>query len=66
MDLCKKLEPIVNNSHMNVEKHDEYAFKYTYQINRGISNVRGGLKVLFDLNYPEYILAESTKLLETM
>jgi hypothetical protein len=66
MDLCKKLEHVVNNSHMNVEKQDEYTFKYTYQINRGISNVRGGLKVLFDLNYPECILAESTKLLETM
>ena len=66
MDLCKKLEHVVNNSHMNVEKQDEYAFKYTYQINRGISNVRGGLKVLFDLNYPEYILTESTKLLKDM
>ena len=66
LDLCKKLEPIVNNSHMNVEKQDEYIFKYTYQINRGISNVRGGLKVLFDLNYPERILTESTKLLNTL
>jgi hypothetical protein len=65
-DLCKKLEHVVNNSHMNVEKQGEYAFKYTYQINRGISNVRGGLKVLFDLNYPEYILTESTKLLKNM
>jgi hypothetical protein len=66
MDLCKKLEHVVNNSHMNVEKHDEYEFKYTYQIRRGVSNVRGGLKVLFDLNYPECILEESTNLLETM
>jgi len=66
LDLCKKLEPLVNNSHMNVEKHDEYTFKYTYQISRGISNVRGGLKVLFDSNYPERILMESTKLLKKM
>jgi hypothetical protein len=66
LDLCKKLEPLVNNSHMNVEKLDEYTFKYTYQISRGISNVRGGLKVLFDLNYPERILMDSTKLLKKM
>jgi hypothetical protein len=30
---------------------------------RGISSVRGGLKVLYDLHYPEYILNESNKIL---
>ena len=66
LDLCKKIESIVNNSHMNVEKRDEYTFEYTYQISQGVSTVRGGLKVLHDLNYPERILTESTKLLKNM
>ena len=63
-ELCKKIEPIMENHHMNVNKEDEFNFNYTYQINKGISTVRGGVKVLFDLHYPEYILEESNKLLK--
>jgi hypothetical protein len=62
-DLCKKLEPIMDNNHMDVTKLDDFNFKYTYQMGRGISSVRGGLKVLYDLHYPEYILNESNKIL---
>lgn len=62
-DLCKKLEPIMDNNHMDVTKLDDFNFKYTYQMGRGISTVRGGLKVLYDLHYPEYILNESNKIL---
>ena len=62
-DLCKKLEPIMDNNHMDVTKLDDFNFKYTYQMDRGISSVRGGLKVLYDLHYPEYILNESNKIL---
>jgi len=63
-ELCKKIEPIMENHHMNVNKEGEFNFNYTYQINKGISTVRGGVKVLFDLHYPEYILEESNKLLK--
>ena len=66
LDLCKKIESIVINSHMNVEKQNEYTFKYTYKISQGVSSVRGGLKVLYDLNYPEHILTESNNLLKNM
>jgi hypothetical protein len=66
IDLCKKLEPIMENKHMDVTKTDEFNFMYTYQIRSGISNVKGGLKVLFDLHYPEYILDESNKILKEM
>jgi hypothetical protein len=31
-------------------------FEYTYELMRGISNIRGGLKVLHDMNYPKEIL----------
>jgi hypothetical protein len=63
-ELCKKIEPMMENHHMNVNKEDAFNFNYTYQINKGISTVRGGVKVLFDLHYPEYILEESNKLLK--
>jgi len=51
---------------MDVTKTDEFNFMYTYQIITGISNVKGGLKVLFDLHYPDYILDESNKVLKEM
>ena len=63
-ELCKKIEPMMENHHMNVNKEGEFDFNYTYQINKGISTIRGGVKVLFDLHYPEYILEESNKLLK--
>jgi hypothetical protein len=31
-------------------------FKYTYYLKKGISEVKGGLKVLSDMNYPEEII----------
>jgi hypothetical protein len=34
----------------------ETDFKYTYSMKLGISEVRGGLKVLTDMNYPKEIL----------
>ena len=37
-------------------------FKYKYLLKKGISNVRGGIKVLCDMNYPTEIIEESKKL----
>ena len=34
-------------------------FVYTYQLKKGISNVRGGMKVLRDMNYPKEITNNS-------
>jgi DNA mismatch repair ATPase MutS len=31
-------------------------FEYTYKIKKGISKVKGAMKVLKDLNYPENII----------
>ena len=31
-------------------------FKFTYKIKKGISKIKGGLKVLKDLEYPEMII----------
>jgi hypothetical protein len=55
--LCKKLNKQNNNFFMKVKKNDHTDdFEYTYKIKKGISNVKGALKVLKDLEYPENII----------
>ena len=56
--LCKKLNKKINkNYHMHVEKNPSNDdFKFTYTIKKGISKIKGGLKVLKDLEYPENII----------
>jgi hypothetical protein len=36
-------------------------FVYTYLIEKGISNIKGGIKVLSDMNYPKEILDYTNK-----
>jgi DNA mismatch repair ATPase MutS len=55
--LCKKLNKQNNNFFMKVKKNEHADdFEYTYKIKKGISNVKGALKVLKDLEYPENII----------
>jgi DNA mismatch repair ATPase MutS len=61
IELCKELEKtntkLVTNYHMETNKLDKKgAFNYTYNLKEGISNVKGGLKVLSDMDYPSEIL----------
>ena len=37
-----------------IKKND--SFEYTYLLEEGISTIKGGLKVLKDMNYPQEIL----------
>ena len=55
--LCKHLEENKNieNFHMLTLKEGQ-DFKYTYKLKKGISNVKGGIKVLHDMNYPQEII----------
>ena len=59
IDVCKKL---LNNDHIEnkcmgiLETGDD--FEYTYKIKQGISEVRGGIKVLKELDYPEEMLVD--------
>jgi DNA mismatch repair ATPase MutS len=46
---------------MDINERNE-DFVYTYKLIKGISHIKGGIKVLNDLNYPEEIINE-TKLL---
>ena len=61
VSVCKSLEAEnnVKNYHMHTEvtktKSDK-SFKYTYLLKKGISEVKGGLKVLSDMHYPAEIL----------
>jgi hypothetical protein len=62
--LCKKLSKNKNiiNCNMKTVKNSNNTdtFEYTYILEEGISEVRGGLKVLKDMNYPKEIL-DNTK-----
>jgi hypothetical protein len=51
---------------MNVKQIDELNFEYTYTIKKGISSIKGGLKVLSDLIYPEAILSNSINYLNNL
>lgn len=57
-NVCTTLESNKNiaNLNMSVAFDETNTFQYTYTLSKGISKVRGGIKVLTDLNYPKEIL----------
>ena len=59
VDLCEKLNKLKNikNCQMNIKKLKNNNFEYTYKITSGISYLKGGTKVLDDLNYPKTIVS---------
>jgi len=60
--LCKKLgknKKIENFNMKTIKQNDN--FTYTYEIDKGISKVKGGLKVLSDMDYPKEILDNTSK-----
>jgi hypothetical protein len=64
LDVCKTLDNNSNfiNCYMDIiEKDDD--FEYTYKVLNGISQVKGGVKVLKDLEYPEEIIYNTKQLL---
>lgn len=59
--LCKKLgkHDNIKNYHMKtIENKETHNFDYTYILEKGISKVKGGHKVLSDMNYPDEILTK--------
>jgi DNA mismatch repair ATPase MutS len=67
IEVCKRLDThkAIENYHMKTEQKEqkeqkgqkEYTdFNYTYILKKGISNLRGGLKILHDMNYPKEII----------
>jgi hypothetical protein len=53
----KELKINTHNYHMQI-KYKNNDYNYCYKLKRGISKVKGGVKVLKDMHYPEYIINE--------
>ena len=60
VSVCKQLDDNkeIDNCKMETKETKE-GFTYTYCLKPGISEVKGGLKVLSDMNYPTEILNDS-------
>jgi len=65
LDLCKRLDkkPGINNYHMEVIEIGE-DFQYTYKLKKNVSTVKGGVKVLRDLDYPLEIINETIAIIK--
>jgi hypothetical protein len=70
--LCKLLEAErVENMHMKIERDIQEGrdtkkvnvIKYTYKLGKGISSVKGGIKVLEDLDYPIEIINDTRNMI---
>jgi len=57
IDVCKKLdkEPKIINCLMETNKHNN-KLEYLYTLKNGISIVKGGINVLYEMNYPSEII----------
>lgn len=67
IELCKKLNSNTNkNYHMLIEYIDNSNndYEYKYKLIKGISKIKGGIKVLRDLNYPSNIVNNMEKSLK--
>ena len=67
LELCKRLEKQkkMHNYNMKIELKDD-DFKYTYKMEKGISNIKGGVKVLKDLDYPIEIINTTVRTLHEL
>jgi len=72
LDLCKRLEiseETVENYNMKIITDDSDVnndFKYTYKLQNGISHIKGGVKVLKDLDYPKEIIERTTTIIKEL
>jgi hypothetical protein len=69
LDICNRMEKdkTVLNMHMKIDESPINGdFIYTYKLQKGISNIKGGVKVLRDLGYPQYIIDETKKMIDTI
>jgi DNA mismatch repair ATPase MutS len=56
----------IRNLHMDVADRGNYDFKYLYALRPGISAIKGGIKVLYDLQYPASIVDDTRRILSTL
>jgi hypothetical protein len=57
IDVCKNLDKhkMIDNCYMETNKKDN-KLEYLYQLKKGISIVKGGINVLYEMNYPSEII----------
>jgi ABC-type multidrug transport system fused ATPase/permease subunit len=62
IDVCKKLDKNKNivNHYMETAKKGN-TLEYLYEFKKGISSVKGGVNVLYDMNYPREIIENTIK-----
>ena len=55
--VCKKLKKnkLIENHYMDTIKKDN-RIQYLYELRKGISNIKGGINVLYEMNYPIEII----------
>jgi len=67
IDLCLKIErhdnQHTNNYHMDIDLKDN-DFVYKYKLKEGISEIKGGIKVLKELNYPKSLIKLTESIIE--
>jgi DNA mismatch repair ATPase MutS len=59
MEVCKKLDTskMITNYYMETNKSSKKnTLEYLYKMKKGISTVKGGLNVLYAMNYPDEII----------
>lgn len=56
----------IRNLHMEVADRGNYDFKYLYALRPGISSIKGGIKVLYDLQYPASIVETTRGILSSL
>jgi len=63
INVCKKLDKNKNivNCYMETNKKSN-SLEYLYKFKKGISNVKGGLNVLYEMNYPREIIENTINL----
>ena len=72
LDLCKRLDNDKNiyNCHMETQTARDNSggenFIYVYKLKKGISSIRGGVKVLHDLGYPAEIIKGTKEVIESL
>ena len=66
IQLCEIIQgETIQNKHMDViEENGD--FEYSYKFIEGVSNIKGGIKVLKDLQYPPSIIENTQKILATL
>ena len=62
--MCKELKNDVKHCNMKVNQINNFEFDFTYKVEKGISTIKGGLKVLNDLRFPEQIIKNSCNYLK--